>query len=54
MNLIKPFRGNYPITQAYGVQSVTGGKHMGIDWALYMYTPVFAAADGWVKFWTSA
>lgn len=50
MNLIKPFRGNYPITQAYGVQSVTGGKHMGIDWALYMYTPVLAAAEGTVIF----
>lgn len=48
--LKKPFHGEYRITQAYGVQSVTGKRHMGIDWALPMGTPVFAAADGMVTF----
>lgn len=50
MNLSKPFHGEFRITQSYGEPSVTGNRHMGIDWALPMHTPVLAADDGTVIF----
>ena len=45
----KPFDGNFEITQRFGEKITDPAGHTGIDYALYLGTPVLAAADGTVK-----
>lgn len=42
----KPFEGNFPITQRFGEKITDPAGHTGIDYALYLGTPVLAALDG--------
>lgn len=44
----KPFDGNYSVTQRFGEKITDPAGHTGIDYALYLGTPVLAAADGTV------
>ncbi len=46
--MIKPFKGNYPITQPYGVRVdyMRCGYHTGIDYALPTGTPIYSASEG--------
>jgi len=55
MQLIKPFNGNYPVTQAFGEKTTDPKGHNGIDYGLPLGTPVLAAADGevWKAGWDS-
>ena len=41
-----PFDGNFPITQRFGEKITDPAGHKGIDYALYLGTPVLAALDG--------
>ena len=45
----KPFDGNFEITQRFGEKITDPAGHTGIDYALYLGTPVLAAADGTVR-----
>ena len=49
MQLIKPFNGNYPVTQRFGETFTDPKGHKGIDYALPLGTPVLAATDGIVE-----
>ena len=46
MNL--PFEGDFPVTQRFGEKITDPAGHTGIDYALYLGTPVRAALDGTV------
>ena len=41
-----PFDGNYPVTQRFGEKITDPAGHTGIDYALYLGTPVLASLDG--------
>ena len=41
-----PFDGEFPITQRFGEKITNPAGHTGIDYALYIGTPVLAAMDG--------
>ncbi len=45
----KPFEGEFPVTQSYGEKITDPAGHTGIDYALYLGTPVLAALDGTVS-----
>lgn len=45
----KPFTGEFPITQRFGEKYTDPDGHTGIDFALYLGTPVRAAERGTVK-----
>ena len=53
--LIKPFTGDYQITQSFGEKITDSNGHSGIDYGLPLGTPVLAAADGevWKAGWDS-
>ena len=42
----KPFDGNFPVTQRFGEKITDPAGHTGIDYALYLGTPVLAALEG--------
>ena len=42
----KPFEGDFPVTQTFGEKITDPAGHTGIDYALYLGTPVLAAMDG--------
>ena len=44
-----PFDGEFPITQRFGEKITDPAGHKGIDYALYLGTPVLAALDGRVS-----
>ena len=41
-----PFDGEFPVTQRFGERITDPAGHTGIDYALYLGTPVLAALDG--------
>ncbi len=41
-----PFEGDFPVTQRFGEKITDPAGHTGIDYALYLGTPVLAALDG--------
>ena len=45
----KPFDGEFPVTQRFGEKITNPAGHTGIDYALYLGTPVLAAMDGKVS-----
>ena len=45
----KPFDGEFPVTQRFGEKITDPAGHTGIDYALYLGTPVLAAMDGKVN-----
>ena len=45
----KPFDGEFPVTQRFGEKITDPAGHTGIDYALYLGTPVLAAMDGRVS-----
>ena len=42
----KPFDGEFPVTQYFGEKITDPAGHTGIDYALYLGTPVLAAMNG--------
>jgi murein DD-endopeptidase MepM/ murein hydrolase activator NlpD len=51
MKILKPFKGDFALTQKFGVPNVINGKkgiHQGTDWALPKDTQVLSAIDGFV------
>ena len=42
----KPFNGEFPVTQRFGEKITDPAGHTGIDYALYVGTPVLAALSG--------
>jgi hypothetical protein len=46
----KPFEGDYPITQAFGVISVTGKTHTGVDYSMPVGTVIYACEGGVVTY----
>jgi murein DD-endopeptidase MepM/ murein hydrolase activator NlpD len=46
----KPFDGDYPITQAFGIISVTGKTHTGVDYAIPTGVPIHACEQGVVTY----
>ena len=49
MDYRQPFRGEYPITQAYG-EKITSSFHTGIDYGCPLGTEILASAGGQVMF----
>ncbi len=45
----KPFDGEFPVTQRFGEKITDPAGHTGIDYALYLGTPVLAAMTGKVS-----
>lgn len=45
----KPFEGEFPVTQRFGEKITDPAGHTGIDYALYLGTPVLAAVSGKVS-----
>ena len=45
----KPFDGEFPVTQRFDEKITDPAGHTGIDYALYLGTPVLAAMDGKVS-----
>lgn len=51
-SLGRPFTGNWPISQIFGVNSSIYGAskgHNGVDWACNAKTPLLAGADGYIE-----
>lgn len=51
MTIQKPFKGNFKITQKFGVPAsyMSGGVHTGVDWAMPKGTQLLAPFNGTVK-----
>lgn len=51
MTINKPFKGNFKITQKFGVPAsyMSGGVHTGVDWAMPKDTPLLAPFNGTIS-----
>lgn len=45
LSIRKPFDGDAPVSQSFGITSVTGSIHLGIDW-IVVYVPLRAVLSG--------